>query len=568
LICKWNSRRLPVVCGMLPLLLAGCGLGWAAQGQDQKAPVPAGPVLYTAAGDIKALTASPDGRLWAATGGGLLCWTSAGAQPRRWTAADGLGSNDVRAVAVDGDGLRVTTATGEARLDPMGIVTTLPISACGTARLVADGRQSWAVTPSGLVRQGDGRCLGWPTGMSVETVGNVTGLATDAGNVTLATSLGLWRWTAGHWHSLPLPSGSPASHVSALTPDAQGLLVGLYGDGVYRLTRDGQWRRLPGQPDACRRPTALAQTPDGVAVGTNAEGVWRERAGRWQACALPPVLPCADVNCLTAFQGSLWAGSFDGGLLCLQGTEGEAAQAVTRTDGLSSNSPRGLVVFGGTLYVRHADGQLDCSTDGKSWHPAFARSDLPRPEVYALATDTRRLLIGGWAGWAVTDGHTWELHYHDPELHGQVVTAIAAQGDAVWIGTQKRGLLCYRDGRYAAFQEPQGMTDDWVTSLAVQGDRLLVGTYTGGLLEKTGDRFAVRLQPEKFAIRAIAFDPDDGSALAATPLGLYREDTSHHWTLVDARRTGGLETQAVLPGTGGLWVAGRAGLAFIPRHDL
>src|SRR6185437_8661281 len=94
------------------------------------------------------------------------------------------------------------------------------------------------------------------------------------------------------------------------------------------------------------------------------------------------------------------------------------------------------------------------------------------------------------------------------------------------------------------------------------------GTYTGGLLEKQGERFVVRLRPGAFAVRAIAFGPDRGTALAATPLGLYREEATGRWTRVDARRSGGAETQSVLPSAAGVWVGTRAGLAFLPRRSL
>lgn len=498
----------------LPLLLASCGLVWSA---NSGGGPPASPALYTAAGAVRALAAGPDGRLWAATGGGVLCWAPGGtAPPRRWTVADGLDSNDVRAVRIEDEGVRVVTALGQQAIRPDGWVGPLPAArkastlpaACTTERLVWDGQRAWAATPAGLVRQGDGLRLGWPGGASEAEAGNVTGLAADADGIFLATSLGLWRRAAGRWQPVPLPPGSPASHVSALEAAGGGLLAGLYGDGVYRWK--GGWRRLPGQTAACRWPTALARTVGGVAVGTRSEGVWREQSGRWQQAPLPPTLPSADISCLAEFGGALWAGTFDSGLLRL--ADGRA-RAFTRADGLSSDSPRGLAVLGGTLYARHADGQLDASTDGASWRPAFSKADLPRPDVYALASDGRRLLLGGWAGWAATDGHVWERHYHDPEIQGQVVTAIAAQGDAVWIGTQKRGLLRYADGRYTAYQEPQGLTDDWVTCLAVRGDRLLAGTYTGGLLEKQGQRFVARLRLSAFAVRAVAFDPDGGTAL-------------------------------------------------------
>lgn len=570
--CRWTKRGAGSALWALPLLLAGCRLVWSAEG-----PAPARPALYTAAGDVRSLASGPDGRLWAGTSGGVLCWTPGRPDPRRWTSADGLDSNDVASVWMDESGLGVCvrTALGQDGIDASGTVKRRPSANAPAGRQTWDGQEEWLLTPAGLVRQDGHYTAGWPDGLSAAAAGNITGFAANAQGVFLATSLGFWRWAAGRWHILPLPAGSPASHVCALGTASQGLLAGLYGDGVYRWN-GGRWQRLPGQPAACRFATALTQTQSGadlaaaqgsgLAVGTRSEGVWRENSGCWQRCPGPPTLPSADIGSLAFFQGALWAASFDGGLLRL--SEGGGAGGVTRAEGLSSASPRGLLVFRGALYARGADGQLDCSADGAVWHAAFAKADLPRPEVYALGTDGQRLLLGGWAGWAATDGRTWERHYHDPELRGQVVTALAFQGDAVWIGTQKRGLLRYEKGRYTAYQEPQGLTDDWITCLASQGDRLLVGTYAGGLQEKQAERFVTRLKPGMFAIRAITFSPGSTLALAATPLGLYRETGPGRWNLVNGRLSGGLETQAVLPGTAGVWVATRTSLAFIPREDL
>ena len=183
--------------------------------------------------------------------------------------------------------------------------------------------------------------------------------------------------------------------------------------------------------------------------------------------------------------------------------------------------------------------------------------------VSALATGDGRLLIGGWAGWSAWDGRVWGHHDKDPELAGQVVTAIAARADGVWIGTQKQGLFRYAQGRYTHFFEAQGLTDDWITCLSATPARLMVGTYTGGLLEWDGARFCVRFRPGKYAIRAVCLRPGGSRALAATPLGVYQEGTSG-WAPLDPRFCGGPETQALLALPSGLWIGSRTGLAYWP----
>ena len=66
---------------------------------------------------------------------------------------------------------------------------------------------------------------------------------------------------------MPLPPGSPASHVSALCLRAGELDAGLYGDGVYR-SRRGLGAASRVRRSQTREVTALAAVPGGLAVGT------------------------------------------------------------------------------------------------------------------------------------------------------------------------------------------------------------------------------------------------------------------------------------------------------------
>lgn len=523
-------------------LLVGCRSDAPA---PKTVPMPSESVLLTATGNIRALAVDGAGRLWAATGGGALCWPPGAAAPRCWTTADGLPGNDVRAIRPAAQGVEVETTAGLSLLEG------------ATASAVHNG---WTVSVKGL-RQGENLI---PLPAPLAALGAVTAIAQTPDSLYLATSLDLWRRTDGRWTRVSLPPESAASHVSALCAQkGQGVVAGLYGDGIYRL--DGsRWTHLPGQPAACRSVVALADAPDGLAVGTRADGVWQcavNRGGeQWRSRPDPTSLPAGDIQTLAAFGGSLWAGTLDAGLLQYDGAR---VRHWTRADGLSADSPRGLAAFGGKLYVRYATGQTDCF-DGAAWRAAFTKDDLPRPQVYSLAADAGHLYLGGWASWASTDGQTWERHFHDPELADQVVTAIAPAPDgSVWLGTQKQGLLHYAQGRYTRFQESQGLTDDWITCLGLHGTRVCAGTYTGGLLEKQGERFVMRLNPQKFAIRTIAFAPDTGRILAATPVGTYEETAAAGWTLLPAGPSGGLETQALLPTPQGTWVGGRTGLAFL-----
>ena len=94
---------------------------------------------------------------------------------------------------------------------------------------------------------------------------------------------------------------------------------------------------------------------------------------------------------------------------------------------------------------------IGLTEDGLRWHAAFSNRDLPRSLISALATDGQRLYVGGWASWSAWDGQVWEHHDKDPELAGQVITAIAARPGEVWIGTQKQGCSYMRTGATRIF---------------------------------------------------------------------------------------------------------------------
>jgi ligand-binding sensor domain-containing protein len=577
-------RRMLILIGSL---ICGVGVGWK---HWCAVPSPEPTRLYTAAGQVTAVARDADGALWAATRGGVVRWGPGADDPGMWTTRTGLTTNELRALCITEEGVWVANAQHLNLIAPTGRVGDYSGALAGKEIrcLAAAGGHLWVGTSAGLFRR-DGtaftriaagnicrlairgeevmvfttREVRLPDGMTLplpEVEANLTACLW-ADTCYIASASGFWRLERDHWQAIPLPSGD-GSHVSALAAYRGQVLVAVHGDGVYQWHND-RWRRRAGDEAALRQVAVLWAGGEELIAGTQHDGVWRGRGAVWHAAAMPAALPSADIYGLAQYRGKVWASTFDAGLLC---RDGKRWRVFTTCDGLSSDSPREMVVFRGRLYLRHTTGELDCY-DGWRWRRAFNARELPRPAVYALATDGRRLYLGGWAGWSATDGRTWERHFHDGALQGQVVTAIAAGLGAVWVGTQQRGIVAYRRGTITPYHEAQGLTDDWITRLAIRGDRLLVGTYTGGLLEWTGQGFRQVMTPRDFAIRDIALPAGSAEAFIATPLGVYRE-SGDEWRLLAPTRYGGLESQVLCAAPQGLWIGSRTALAYLAGEAL
>jgi len=127
--------------------------------------------------------------------------------------------------------------------------------------------------------------------------------------------------------------------------------------------------------------------------------------------------------------------------------------------------------------------------------------------VTALAFDGDQLWIGGISPWdeeagitrAGRDLQTWD-HFEARYLFGldsDDVTAIAPGSTDVWVGTLY-GLCRYdKDGEnWSTLTTFQGLADDWVTDLVRDGDILWVGTSRGAnMITLLGDSLAVAQVP-------------------------------------------------------------------------
>ena len=356
-----------------------------------------------------------------------------------------------------------------------------------------------------------------------------------------------------------LPAQSNGTHISALLPRGNLLLVAVFGDGLWRF--DGKsWTRGPQIPDEAREITSLAGDAKNLFVGTRRNGVFERADESWKSHQLDGEPFNHNVQNLASFDGVLWGSTLDDGLIA---RTGKGWRHVSPPQ-ISSSAPRQMSQWQGKLYVRHGNGIVD-AFDGASWE-RNALKTIPRRGVYALAGDDKQLLAAGWGGWSEWNGKSWTPHYDLPALKGVPIMNLALQGDDVWIGTQSRGLAKWTraTNELRFYDERDGLKDDWITALRVDGARVWAGTFVGGLQVFENGKW--RAFQETAGENVTAIVPDkNGGAIAATRRGCYRargqsaEKVSESW-LDD-------EQQALCAGENGLWIGARTSLDFWKTGD-
>ena len=280
-------------------------------------------------------------------------------------------------------------------------------------------------------------------------------------------------------------------------------------------TRDG----LLQQTIHCLSPTASG----GLLVGTSS-GLSHWDGQRWVSYGPGSGLPEDYITAVAEDQGTIWAGSWGGGLGCLQDGSWKrylAADSPLPGDWIADLLPDGeglwIATYGrGLAYLR--DGRwatftrdnsalptdwLTCLSSDKAggvwigteraglvhldvegrWR-SYKLPTADQTEVTDLAWRGRQLWVGTRRGVAIFDPQVESWHTLGPDqgLPGWYITALAAMADGrMWIGTDQ-GLALWDEGKVDAFTVRDGLPHDHVSALAVDArGRTWVGSYLRGL---------------------------------------------------------------------------------------
>jgi ligand-binding sensor domain-containing protein len=543
----------------------------------------------TSAAEVRACRPLPDGRVLAATSGGLVLYSPDLSVERQWTALEGLPGTDVHALLPEEGGASVWigTSAGVAALSPANGRVRL-LARVGDVRALAsfDGKVVAGTWGEGVVALDpeSGRVMARPREPHADATARVTSLVESEGRLYAGTpGNGLFVW-----------DGSTLSAVQAVLPDryvtvlgssehrvlvgtlagvidldgdlpmssveARALLwtgggtwwAGTMGEGLRRLDRPGGYRD-PLPRDVV---TALGAHAGTECAGTD-DGLYvRRGAGAWiRAANAGP--PSNDVSALAWDGARLWAGTFDRGLAWHQGGRWRTvdgldarvnALAVERIEGASRvwvATARGLasVEDGVVRVLRRGDG-------------------LPDDDVHAVAPLAAGGVVAGTARGAVIVRGGRVARVGPKRMPAHATWAVTESPDgALWLGTTS-GLFRVRGERFRRFALASGdVPDDWITALAFDGRALWVGTYAGGVARIATDargRDVGRTALADVHVNPAGLSVHDGGVYAATMEGLYVAADGAFRAEPDAAPGG--DITAIVHADGARWVASRNGL--------
>lgn len=528
------------------------------------------------------------GELWLASGRGLEAGT------RRLDVLDGLPSLRVSAVAswrgtpvfalersgwgrVTPAGLEMATS-GFGDLEVRSIVETeggelllgaregLFRAAFGSGeieRLDTSPVRAVAVLPGGEVAAGGeaGLRVVSPSGATPRAVATpepwVESLAFSGGLLWAATPAGA-------------AAGPPSSaRLETLARGADATSGVAWNGGFSFVATEGPPRVSLLLPDGARRETPAPErfrrlfVAEGRLLADGPSGLFGLDPARGFALVrpAPPSLPLPHVNALAADGSRLWLGFFDGGVASADPRATPLRpEPVASSDawGVNALLPSGGAVWAATLRgaYRLAGGEARvlegaggayalASTPGgvavgyaqgvllpgqrllSAWH------GLPGNQAYALAAEGDALWVGTPTGLGRVEGRrvTERVLPGEGKLPHPWVTALHAGRDGLWVATYGGGIAVRRAGEGPAAWEPfpqtRGLRVNAGALLALPDGRLCAGTHGAGVWcsDRARSRFArVDLplpSPDVFSLAA--FPPDAPELLfAGTSEGLLR----------------------------------------------
>jgi signal transduction histidine kinase/ligand-binding sensor domain-containing protein len=412
---------------------------------------------------ITVLHRSNDGALWIGTRDQGLFRSAAGRMDH-FTPQNGLADRDVRSLYEDREGDLWIGASGGLSVYRRGRMETVEgRSGVGGYRwcsFAQDGPESfWFVNDEGLLHFGPG---GWTLAAGRDTpLGEPLAIYRDASRrLWLGTTKGLYESHGGgepKWSRIDGVDGS----VSNLLADRSGnLWVATWGHGLYRWNQRGvqHWSMRDGLSDDFVR--VIHEDREGnLWIGTRSGGLSRWKQTALEPYGVPEGLHGPFASAVTAaLDGSMWLGTWRSGLYRFAGEK-------------------------------------------------LISVPVPGPEVNilirALGADKQgRIWISTWTGFYSLQNGRY-TNYSEIVQPGPTVIMSARDG-SLWVGTERRGLLRFRDGVPRPASQETLLVGQSITTLFEASDGTVWAGTPEGAAHIAGGRTAFLKAGEELPRGAVA----------------------------------------------------------------
>lgn len=441
---------------------------------------------------VLSLALAGDGSLWIGTEAGLLHRRDGGYA--RYTTADGLPDDEIRALHVDDAGVvwigTTTGGLGWLAHGAFGQLTEVAGVELGyVSSIVEDAAHTlWISTGAGRLlripeRNPDDAVWTAP----VEGPAEMQLQARD-GAYWLGLPDGTTRVQDGAARRFSVPGGSVM-----VEGDASGYWIGTPDDGLFHLRLEAdtalvQRYALPDARLSFRVRAAIVDREGNVWVGTDADGLLRARRNLFTTYTREHGL---SHNVATAVfedrSGTMWVGTNCGGVNAIDAER----RTITTYNPRSRRDPNGdPCIF---ALAQDSGGQVWQGSYGGGVSRLPRRAGTPRrlmaglPDTVVRALFTARdgtLWFGTRSGGLATvvDGRVdTTFTTADGLAHDGVNTIHQARDGALWIGTIG-GLSRFADGRLTSWTAADGLSSAHVRAIHEDADGTLwIGTYGGGL---------------------------------------------------------------------------------------
>ncbi len=470
--------------------------------------------------NLSALLVERAGRLWSAGKGGIIAWDPAQGTYRKYTAAEGLPSNQITALAQDADG-RLWAGAQDGytayfdgqrwQVHPELVGETI------TAMAAAPDGSLWFGTNRGVVRY-DGRNWNAYTAQNGLKGGEVNALLADRdGRIWAAMATGLASFEQGQWRQYSFP---PGTRFTSLAQTTDGLVWAGSDGRLYRWS-GADWQEIDFRQDPDHahigRITALAAAADG-GLWLSTPGYLVEYDGQsWTASRSGAGQPLASLA-IDANEG-LWAGGAGTGLLHFDGADWQRYRSA---DGLGSNFILSLAVRqSGDVWAGTNQGAFHYT--GQAWQSYSAANGLPDDAVLAVAAapdgstwfgtpqGVGRLLGGGWISYTVQTGYDM----------GQVAQIAVTADGSLWFAAQQGAWLydARRDSLYPVLGE---LPDGRVQAVAPSPDSSVWFLTPKGIMRFANSRWLPVNFPDQEFITCLAVSASGDLWLGTRLHGAYR----------------------------------------------